>query len=140
MVRISDEGLVKILLENARKPYVEIARSLKVTEAAVRKRIKKLEERGIIRRYTIDIDPRKLGYEAQVFIGVDAAPEHYVKVMNDMKAMEEVIELYSTSGDHMFIAECWLRSARELADFVERLEKLEGVTRVCPAIVLEKVK
>lgn len=140
MVRISDEDLVKILLENARKPYIEIARILGVTEAAVRKRVKKLEEKGVIRRYTVDVNPKKLGYAVQVFLGLDVTPEHYVRIMNQLKGKREVLELYSTSGDHMFIAECWFRSDEEFARFIEELEKTEGVTRVCPAIVLERLK
>ena len=140
MVRISDVELVKLLMKNSRRPYVELARILGVTEAAVRKRIKRLEERGIIRGYSIEVDPRKLGYEVMSFIGVDAAPEHYIRIMEDLKRRAEVVNLYSTSGDHMMIAECWFKNSDELSAFVKELEDTEGVSRICPAIVLEKVK
>ncbi len=140
MVRISDIKLIKLLMENSRRPYVELAKILGVTEAAVRKRIKRLEERGVIRRYTVEVDPKKLGYEAVGIIGFDTAPEHYLRIMEDLKKCEEVVKLYSTSGDHMLIAECWFKSSSELSDFVKKLEKTEGVKRVCPAIVLERLK
>ena len=58
MVRISNHNLIRLLMENARASYVEIAEKLGVSEAAVRKRIKRLEDLGVIRRYTIDLDPR----------------------------------------------------------------------------------
>ncbi|RLG08955.1 MAG: transcriptional regulator [Thaumarchaeota archaeon] len=140
MVRISDITLIKLLMENSRRPYIELAKILGVTEAAVRKRIKRLEERGIIRRYSVEVDPRKLGYEVVAFIGLDAAPEHYIRVMEDLRARDEVINLYSTSGDHMLIAECWFRNSRELSAFIKELERAREVSRVCPAIVLEKIK
>ena len=127
-------------MENSRRPYVELARILGVTEAAVRKRIKRLEERKVIRRYTIDVDPKKLGYEVVGIIGLDTAPEHYLRVMEDLKKCEEVVNLYSTSGDHMLIAECWFKNSGQLSEFIKKLEQTEGVKRICPAIVLEKLK
>jgi len=127
-------------MENSRRPYVELARILGVTEAAVRKRIKRLEERKVIRRYTINVDPKKLGYEVVGIIGLDTAPEHYLRVMEDLKKCEEVVNLYSTSGDHMLIAECWFKNSGQLSEFIKKVERTEGVKRVCPAIVLEKLK
>lgn len=140
MVRFSDLDLIKILLENARMPYVKIAERLGVTETAVRKRIAKLEREKVIERYTVQVDPRKLGFEIDALIGVDTMPEHFLHVLQHLKNMSEVISLYSSSGDHMILAECWFRNSAELTEFVKRLESLEGVTRVCPAILLEKIK
>ncbi len=140
MVRFSDLDLIKILLENARMPYVKIAERLGVTETAVRKRIAKLEREKVIERYTVQVDPRKLGFEIDALIGVDTKPEHFLHVLQHLKNMSEVISLYSSSGDHMILAECWFRNSAELTEFVKRLESLEGVTRVCPAILLEKIK
>ena len=54
--------------------------------------------------------------------------------------MDEVVSLYSSSGDHMILIECWFRNMEELTRFVESIERIKGVTRVCPAIVLEKIK
>ncbi|MEM1977252.1 MAG: Lrp/AsnC family transcriptional regulator [Nitrososphaerota archaeon] len=140
MVRISDQELLKMLMENARMSYVEIARALNVSEAAVRKRVKRLEDLGIISRYTIEVDPRKLGYEVVAIIGLDADPEHLLSVMDELKKREEAVRLYLTSGDHMLVAECWFKSSQELSSFIRRLESREGVKRVCPAIVLERLK
>ncbi len=140
MVRISDYDLVKLLMENARRSYVEIARILSVSEAAVRKRVKRLEDLGIIKGYTIEVDLKKLGYELVAIIGLDVDPEHLLRVMEGLRRCEEVMKLYLTSGDHMLIAECWLKSSQELSNFVKSLESREGVRRVCPAIVLEKLK
>jgi len=140
MVRFSDLDLIKILFENARMPYVKIAERLGVTETAVRKRIARLEREKIIKGYTVQVDLRKLGFEIDALIGVDTKPEYFLHVLQRLKNMDEVISLYSSSGDHMILAECWFRNSEELTKFVEKLESMEGVTRVCPAILLEKVK
>jgi Lrp/AsnC family transcriptional regulator for asnA, asnC and gidA len=140
MVRISNHNLIRLLMENARASYVEIAEKLGVSEAAVRKRIKRLEDLGVIRRYTIDLDPRRLGYEALAIIGLDVEPEHLLKVMEELKSKEEVVRLYLTSGDHMLIVECWFENSQEFSSFIKGLESREGIRRVCPAIVLERLK
>jgi len=140
MVRISNQDLIRLLMENARASYVEIAEKLGVSEAAVRKRIKRLEDLGVIRRYTIDLDPRRLGYEVLAIIGLDVEPEHLLKVMEELKSREEVVRLYLTSGDHMLIVECWFENSQEFSSFIKGLESREGIKRVCPAIVLERLK
>jgi len=140
MVRVSDIEIIRMLMENARIPYVRMAEKLGVSEAAVRKRIRKLEREGVIKKYTVEVDPKKLGFEVVALIGVDAKPESFITVLEALKGMEEVVSLYSSSGDHMMLVEVWFRNSEELTRFVKKLESLEGVTRVCPAIILEKVK
>ncbi len=140
MVRFSNLSLIKILLENARTPYIKIAEKLGVSEAAIRKRIKKLEKEKIILKYTVDIDPKKLGYNIDSLIGIDTEPEYYISTLEKLKNMDEVINLYSSSGDHMMLLRCWFKDSNELSSFIKKIEKIEGVTRICPAIILEKIK
>jgi Lrp/AsnC family transcriptional regulator for asnA, asnC and gidA len=111
-----------------------------VTESAIRKRIKKLQRKGIIRRFTIDINPKRMGLEIDAFIGIDTTPESYLKVIKTISEIENIISVYSTSGDHMILAECWLKDSEALSEFIKKLEEIPGVTRTCPAIITEKVK
>lgn len=140
MVRFSDFELIKLLMKNSRTPYVKLGELLGVSETAIRKRVKKLEEDGVIRRYTIEVDPKKLGFKVNALIGLDTVSERFIAVIEELKAMEEVLSLYSASGDHMILLECWFKDSDELTRFVKRLESIRGVTRVCPAIILEKLK
>ena len=140
MVRISNLKILNILEKNSRTPYIKIAEKLGVTETAVRKRVRKMENMGVIRGYNVDIDPRKLGYEVDALIGLDAKPEHYTDVVEKLKEMKGVRGLYSSSGDHMFMIECWFRNSKELRAFAKKLKSIKGVTRICPAIMLEKIK
>lgn len=127
-------------MDNARLSYVKIAEIFGVSEAAIRKRVKKLEETGVIKKYTVEVDPRKLGFEIKALIGVDSTPERFIHLVNELKTMDNVISLYTASGDHMIIIECWFKNSGELSEFIKLLEEKRGVTRVCPAIILEKIK
>jgi len=140
MVRISDLELLKLLVENSRRPYVELAKHFGVSETAIRKRIKKLEKSGAIRKYTIDIDPKKVGFEIDVLIGIDTKPESYIRVLKKLKGMEEIRTLRTSTGDHMILLECWFRNSDELSEFIAKLEWEEGIIKICPAIILERIK
>ena len=142
MVRISEKDItiINFLMKDARMPYTEIARRLGVTEAAVRKRVKKLEEEGIIRGYQAQVDAKKIGYKIVAEIGFDIEPERYVRVIDEIKEWPEVKRMKSTTGDHMIMIECWFHDSDEMVQFVRKLESIEGVQRVCPAILVEEIK
>jgi len=142
MVRISEKDItiINFLMRDARMPYTEIARRLGVTEAAVRKRVKKLEEEGIIRGYQAQVDAKKIGYKIVAEIGFDIEPERYVRVIDEIKEWPEVKRMKSTTGDHMIMIECWFHDSDEMVQFVRKLESIEGVQRVCPAILVEEIK
>jgi len=139
MVRISDIDLIRELEKDCRKPFTEIAKKFKVSEAAIRKKVKKLLKLGII-RFSLDVDYKKLGYNYVAIIGIDVLPEHFVKIIEMLKEDKEVKELYTSTGDHMILAKVVFRTNEELNEFVKRLEKNKMITKVCPAIILERLK
>ncbi|MHA1973876.1 MAG: Lrp/AsnC family transcriptional regulator [Candidatus Hodarchaeales archaeon] len=140
-MKFSDADLLTLLFNNAKTSYVELAKQLKVTETAVRKRVTKLTQKGIIKRYTIEVDREKLGYELAAFIGLDTEPEKFFSVQKKLrnKRSLEVKQLFTTSGDHMLMIEGWFRDNQHLTTFIEDLETWSGVTKVCPAIIHQKL-
>jgi len=140
MVRNSNIIILEILRKNARTPFLKIAKRLRISETAVRKRVRRMEEQGIIKKYTIEIDPRKIGYKVRALIGIDTKPEYLVGVTEKLEKNRKIRSLYLSQGDHMLLLECWFKTSKEMRTFVKTLRKLRGVTRVCPAIILEKVK
>jgi Lrp/AsnC family transcriptional regulator for asnA, asnC and gidA len=139
MVRVSDIDLIEELEKDCRKPFTEIAKKFGVSEAAIRKRVKKLLKRGVI-RFSVDINYKKVGYNSIAIIGIDTLPEHFVRVIEMLKEDEDVRELYSSTGDHMLLAKVAFKSSRELNNFVKKLEKNKMIKKVCPAIIVERLK
>lgn len=139
MVRISTDELLHLLEENGRARFVELAKRLGTSEAAVRKRVKWLEDEGVIAKYSIELDPKKAGV-VLAHIGVDVAPEAYISIRELIKEWSEVREAWSATGDHMLVLLCRFVSSGELATFVKRVEQTPGVTRTCPMILLERIK
>ena len=135
-----DLKILEILSKNARATYTEIAKEIGLSDVAVLKRVKNLEQKGIIKRYTIKIDNKKLGYNAVSLTGLDVEPEKLFDVINYLKEKKYVKYLALTSGDHTVMTVIWAKDSEELSEIHRTLSTLEGVKRVCPAIVLELFK
>ncbi|MBU0662456.1 MAG: Lrp/AsnC family transcriptional regulator [Candidatus Diapherotrites archaeon] len=136
-----DLKIVEMLMENARTPFTKIAKELGVSESLIRKRVKKLEDRGVIKKYAAIADNRKIGFDVDALIGIDVEPERYLEAVEKLKALQGIKSIATSSGDHGIMIEVWKKDMAELRKFVsEDIESIIGVTRVCPAILLEKIK
>ena len=134
-----DRTILKMLMENARIPKTHIAKTLGVTETAVRKRIAKLEKEKIVLGYKAIINYKTAGLSASL-TGVDVEPERLWSVISRLKEMEEIKSIMLTTGDHMIMLEIVAESVEELSEIHRKIEELEGVKRICPAIVLDVMK
>ncbi len=136
-----DRKIIEILRENARTPYTEIAKQLGVTEATIRKRISELEKIGVIKKYTVELDPKKMGYKSVTILGLDAEPKYLLEVAKKLAEMEEVQWVATSTGDHMIMCEVWARDGEELLELLtKKIGKIRGVKDLCPAIIMERIK
>ncbi|OYT54293.1 MAG: transcriptional regulator [Candidatus Altiarchaeales archaeon ex4484_2] len=140
MVRFTDIDLLVLLIRNSRATNVELGKKLGVSETAVRKRIKKLENKGLVKKYTLEVDQKQLGYQLDTLLGIDTQPEKYTRILEGLKNKKHVIQLHSTSGEHTITARCWFRNTAHMAEFTRELEKKQGVLKVTPTIILERIK
>jgi Lrp/AsnC family transcriptional regulator for asnA, asnC and gidA len=134
-----DSKIVSMLMENARIPKTKIAEELKITETAVRKRISKLEKDGVILGYRAVINYKTAGLSASL-TGVDVEPDRLWEVINRLKDLDEIKSMFLTTGDHTLMLEIVAESVEELSKIHEKISKLEGVKRICPAVILDVLK
>jgi Lrp/AsnC family transcriptional regulator for asnA, asnC and gidA len=135
-----DEAILLMLMRNSRIPLTKIAKKLGITETAIRKRIRKLEDRGVIKSYTAIIDPFFIGYSGVALIGLDTTPPRLLPVFERIRSLKETRYASLTSGDHMMMFEAWCKTPDKLYSLIKKVGKLEGVTRVCPAILLKRTE
>ncbi len=136
-----DEKIIKMLKENSRKPFTEIAETLGISEATVRKRVRKMERNEIIKGYSLEIDPSALGYDTVVLLGLDVEPESLVEAAKEISEIEEAKRVTTCTGDHMIMTEIWAKDNSHLSKIMsEKIGKIEGVKNLCPAIVMEELK
>jgi Lrp/AsnC family transcriptional regulator for asnA, asnC and gidA len=142
MEATSTEGrILSVLEEDAQASYAEIADRAGVSKPTVRKYIQKLEEDGVIVGYSADVDPKKLSGQSIALVGIDVASERYVEATRALKALDEVESLYSSSGDHMLMAEVRAADGDALGDVIaERILEVDGVTAAHPSFLQERLK
>lgn len=140
MLDEKDKKIINILLENGRATFTEMAKRIGITEAAIRKRVKRLEEVGIIKKYTAIVDNKLLGYSILGLVGVDAESDKLIRIANTIAEKNWAKKVWITTGDHMIMVEIWAKDNREFMTIIEEIGKLDGVSKVCPAIVLETIK
>ena len=137
----TDKEILSVLKDNARMPFLDIAKQLKISESTIRKRVSNLENRGVIKKYSAVIEPSKIGYGSVAIVGIDAKAEKFLSVAKKLTEYDNVKFVSTSSGDHMIIAEIWMERASELRDFITNtIEKMDEVTRTCPAILNERLK
>ena len=137
----TDIGILKILIKNARTPFLDIAKKLRISESTVRKRVGNLEKSRVIKKYSAVVEPSKLGYGSVAIVGIDVKPEKFLGVAKTLTEFDNVKFVSTSTGDHMIMTEIWMENANDLRNFIdEKIEKLEGVIRTCPAILMERLK
>jgi Lrp/AsnC family transcriptional regulator for asnA, asnC and gidA len=142
MEATSTEGRILAVLEqDAQASYAEIADRADVSKPTVRKYIQKLESDGVIVGYSADVDPKKLSGQSIAFVGIDVASERYVEATRALKELDPVESLYSSSGDHMLMAEVRAADGDALGDVIaEKILSIDGVTAAHPSFLQERLK
>ncbi|ERG93440.1 MAG: transcriptional regulator [Haloquadratum walsbyi J07HQW1] len=138
----STEGrILDVLEDDAQASYAEIAKRADVSKPTVRKYIRKMEEEGVIVGYSADVDPKKLSETSIALVGLDVASERYVEVTRSLKRLDSIESLYTSSGDHMLIAEVRAPDGDALGDVIsESVLDVDGVTAAHPSFLQERLK
>ncbi len=135
-----DLQILNILMKNAKKPYTEVAKQVYVSGGTVHVRMKKLEDAGIVKGTTLEIDPAKLGYDITVFIGIFLAKSAlYDDVIQQLKAIREITNIHYTTGNYSMFAKLHCRDTQHLKDLLhDKIQKVDGIVRTETMISLEE--
>jgi Lrp/AsnC family leucine-responsive transcriptional regulator len=126
-----DRKIIAILKENGRSSLREIGKDVKLSASSVRNRMEHLTDIKVIKRYTVEVDYRKLGYDIQVIVLITSKPGSSETIYQELQSYEEIDKVYWTSGPANFVCIVRLEDMAALSSFMtSRIEKLEGVERV----------
>lgn len=137
----TEDRILAVLEEDAQASYADIAARADVSKPTVRKYIEKLEDEGVIVGYSADVDPKKLSGQSIALVGIDVASEQYVEATRALESLEEVEELYSSSGDHMLMAEVRAEDGNAVGAVIsDKILAIDGVTAAHPSFLQERLK
>ena len=100
-----DKKIIRMIAQDARVPFLEVARACNVSGASIHQRIQKLTAMGVLRGSQFIIDPEAIGYQTCAYMGLNLKdPEKFNTVVTALLKIPEVVECHYTTGDYdMFI-------------------------------------
>jgi len=139
---IDDLGIkiIRILQENSRESYRDIANKLGVAEGTVYNRVNKLREEGVIKRFMVNVDFSKLGYDLTVLIGIIVEGGHLPEIEKKISKRGNVSAVYDVTGEYDAIVVAKFKTREELNDFVKKLLAMPHVRRTYTMVVLNVLK
>ncbi len=124
-----DRKIIELLKKDGRMSYRKIAEEIGRTEVTVRRRVRKLIKEGVIRKFTVVIDPVKIGKSVQAFISIPVDVKETSKLVEKLKGLEEVSEAYFLAGRTILLLKINVEDLNALSRFLEEKLKVLGETR-----------
>lgn len=139
-----DRILLNELQNNARMTSAELGKQIDLSTSGVQKRLRKLEESGVVEKYATIIDRKQLGYDLLVFVHVTLAghmPQMVADFDSAMQEMAEVLECHRVTGGADYLLKVIVQNHERLDHFLmQRLLPMPSVARVSSNLVLKAVK
>ncbi len=134
-----DKKILDILIDNTRTPFTEIAKRLLVSAGTVHVRIKKLEDSGIIKGSSLNLDYNLLGYSFVAYIGIlaDRSGQTY-EILDSLKKIANVTVAHLMTGKFNIICKIRAKSTLHAKDIIMKMERIDGILRLESMISLEE--
>ncbi len=136
MIDDIDRALLRLLQREARTRYADLGQAVHLSPPAVHERVKKMERLGVIRRYTVDVDPAALGAHISAYVQVGTSHLACVALGQALLPIEEVEECHSVAGEDSVLIKVRTSSPATLEDLLERIKNIPGVERTLTSVVL----
>ncbi|CAN7293315.1 Lrp/AsnC family transcriptional regulator [Mesorhizobium amorphae] len=134
MLDEQDKKLLEILVRDSRTSLKDLAQQIGLSSPSVSERLRRLEERGVIRAFTIEIDPQALGFSLQAIVRIRPLPGKLHIVQKLIEEIPEFGECDKVTGDDCFVARLFVRSIGELDHLLDRIaDKAETSTAIIKA-------
>jgi len=135
-----DLRIIALLQEDSRLSFNKIANRLEVSVGTAYNRVKNLEAIGIVKGYTVTLDPSKLGYGLTAIIMIQAEGGHLTEVEQEIAKNVNVIAIYDITGDYDAAVVAKFKDRSGLNDFVKSLLATPHIKRTVTSVALDIIK
>ncbi len=140
MVDETSQKVLEEYLTDSRQSFREVARKIGISSGTVASRIKDLEESGIIKKYTTQLDYEKLGYELTAVTEIIISEGMMIEVGREISKIRHALGVYNVTGDSDILVIAKFRSRQDLSDFTKTILKMPHVVRTKTHVVLNTLK
>lgn len=136
----TDRKILSTLQKDARISFKKIAEETGVSEATVFVRVKKMQERGIIKSFMAVVDPRTVGKSLTAIVLVKAQPKGLTGLLDALRKLDDIYEVYDVTGQYYSILKIRTSGTEQLSKIIDEIGQIEGVAGTETVIVLRTVK
>ena len=135
-----DLKILSILMKDAKTPFTDIAKQLFVSSGTVHVRMKKMEDLGIIKGFSLQLNYHKLGYDITAFLGIYLnKSSQYDIVAKQLTAIPEIVDLHYTTGNYSMFVKLICKDTEHLRKILmDKIQKIEDITRTETFISLQE--
>ncbi|MEM3848885.1 MAG: Lrp/AsnC family transcriptional regulator [Zestosphaera sp.] len=135
-----DKKILNVLQENADVTYSELGKMLGVSPSTVYMRLRKLKERGFIKRIVAEVSPELVGLNLRALIFLTIDVRKYNDIVGKLAGISNVKTVYDVTGEWALVAEVYVKDHKELSEMLDVIGSLEGVQRTSTAVVMRVIK
>ncbi len=121
MIDEIDQQLIVALTEDSRRSLKALAQISGLSSPSVAERLRKLEEKGVLKGYGVDVDPRAFGYQLQAIVRIRPLPGQLHEVERQIQATPQFTECDKVTGEDCFIARLHVRSMEQLDEILDHI-------------------
>jgi Lrp/AsnC family transcriptional regulator for asnA, asnC and gidA len=136
----TDLAILNILMQDARRPFTEVAEEVFVSPGTVHVRMRKMEKLGLIKNSQLQVDLSKLGLDVTAFLGVYLQKSSlYDDVVSALKAIPEIVDCHYTTGAYSMFVKIVCKDTNHLKNILhDFIQPIEGIERTETFISLEE--
>lgn len=133
----TDRAILRILQEDARTPFSEVARRIDMSSATVHDRVNRMEEAGVIEGYHAAVDPKAVGYGVSAFVGLRVGQGGEEDAVERLRDIDGVQEIHMTTGEWDVLLKVVAADTDSLRELMfDRIAEMDGFSRSQTMIIL----
>ncbi len=136
----TDRKLLSLLQGDAKVPYAKLAKRLGISSSGIHKRVKRLVDAGVIKKFVAVVDPQAVGKKLKAFIGVSTSPGTCGEVIAQLNRRPEVLEIHEVVGEHDLFLKLIIDDTLGLNKVLHEIDRIPGVSSTRTLVVLKTEK
>lgn len=136
----TDRKILRELQHDARASFKKIGDDIGVSEATVFVRVRKLQEKGVLKGFMALVDSKAVGKNLTAIVLVRAHPRTFPGMLNTLKKLDDIYEIYDVTGEYYSILKIKTSGTDELSKIIDQIGSIEGIAGTETIIVLKTVK
>lgn len=135
-----DHKILQRLLVDGRASFSAIAKDVKLTDVAIKKRVDRLFRRGVLISISADLNMKILGYENPIFVQIRTEMSKNKDIIKKLKEFDYIIELSQVLGEYNLLAKLVVPDLDSAEKFIDKLGTLDGVLDIKTQVILAELK